>query len=344
MSRRLGRLLAESPQTVADLIADLEKRNGHPSHDVRHMAQIHQQVLKKLADLNLDPADTTAKELYHALLVKFDADSREFDAAYGTSNSSFTDKLELAAKLLKTSGHTPRQWALRPKTARDLMRSHQPKHVMKYLNYRSVESMLKREDLAKVYLLASCLESDSWQKQQNRLVSKLDQTAFELRDTRIAAVDIDIDEPGAIIISDEMAALTICPSDGPTDSTLLSIMLTLIETMEAYSTGELSAKEIFSSDKIIDWWHQADGLLADLDGGQVSLNIHDVAACHSQMSRFEDRLLDKARKSYWAQLVDRYENKEDIEALFDETVINKVRQFKFRAPEPAYEFEYAEDF
>src|SRR4051794_14259749 len=105
---RIAKLLDESEAELSKLLADLENKNGLPSHDARHIATVHQSVRSKLADLNLDPDDSTAAELYHALLVKFEADSQKFDEAYGTAGADFDHKVSTVAKTLKDSGQLPR--------------------------------------------------------------------------------------------------------------------------------------------------------------------------------------------------------------------------------------------
>lgn len=348
MSRRIAKLLGEPEADVLKLLSGLEDKNGLPSHDVRHIAQIHQQVRAKLADLNLDPDDTTAQELYHALVCKFEADSQEFDAAHNISNDDFDSKTAAAAKLLKDSGRLPNLWALKNKAAKELLAVHAPKQVMKYLGYRSAASLLKREDISEIYIAAQQLECASWQKQQARLISKLEPTAFELREANVISLDYDrwSEAPSVddVVVCDEIGSLAVWPSERTGQLPLLSISLLLIESLQQYGAAKLAAKDVFPSDSVMAWWSDMDHLVVDLNGGPVSLNIHDVAGGWLEGSDFANRQLKKGRNNYWQQLIEKYENKDEIEALFDDTVIQRVRQLKFRAPEPAFEYDFAEDF
>ncbi len=345
---RLAKLLDESEAEVSALIMNLEHRNGLPSHDVRHIAEVHQRVRSKLAELNLDPDDTTAQELYQALLIKFEADSRDFDAAFGMADEGFNQKTAAAAKLLRASGRLPRLWALKNKAAKELLAGHAPKQVMKFLGYRSTASLLKRENITELFIAAQLLESDTWQKRQARLVSKLEPTAFELREMEIVELDYakwsGVEAEGNVVVSDETASLALWPSEQTDQAPLLSISLLLIETLQSYGGQKLEAADILPADSIVSWWNDMDHLIADLDGGRVSLNLHDVGGNWLGGSDFENRSLRKARSSYWHRLIEKYDNQDDVEALFDDTVLRKVRQLKFKAPQPAFEYELAEDF
>lgn len=347
MSRRIAKLLDESEAELSKLLADLEKKNGLPSHDARHIADVHQRVRSKLADLNLDPNDTTAPELYHTLLIRFDTDCRKFDEVYGAAAADFDHKAAATAKMLENSGRLPRLWALKNKSAKELLSVHAPKQVMKFLGYRSTASLLKREDISEIFIAAQILESDSWQKQQVRLVSKLQPTAFELREIRLVTLRCDrwaeLDYEDAVIASDDMGAVAIWPSEQAAQAPLLSISLLLIEELRKYDGRQLAAADIFTKDKTLAWWSDMDHLVADLRGGQVSMNLHDVAGDWLGSQAFENRSLQKGRHNYWRQLIDKYEHKGDIEALFDDTVMRKVQQLKFSVPQPAFEYDFAED-
>jgi hypothetical protein len=345
MNRRLSHLMDESEQTIEELLAKLESLNGHPSHDVRHLAECHQQTRRKLVELNLDPDDTTAKELYQALLTRFEADAEQFDNYYQAADKDFNERYSLAVKLVNETLRLPELWALKKTAAKELIRQHPPKHVMKVMGYRSVESLLRRQDIRSVYLAADVLESDSWHKTTNRAISKLDQSAFELR--QLAAVTLEAEwldtaRPAELLIaSDSQAAVAMLPGSLTQDLPLLSIIMLLAECLQAYGA---TFKEVYGINEMVGWWAETDGLITSLEGQVVSLNLHDVSTCWLYGHGFQDRRLESGRQSYWHNLVSRYQNHEKLEEIFDSTVMRRVRQLKLQAPEPAYEFDFAEDF
>lgn len=345
MSRRLAKLLGESEQTIANLISKLEGQNGHPSHDARHIAETHQAVRRKLADLNLDPDDTTAEELYHALRTRFESDAEKLDDFYDAASKTFDERSALAAQLVNKTMRTPELWTLKKSASKDLSRRNTPKHVMKAAGYRSVESMLKREDARTIDLAAQILESDSWHKAQTRLISKLDQAAFELRS--VSAVSLKSDwlesapSQSLLISSDIQGAVAVPPGNLTGDLPLLSIILLLADKIHSYGANLHDICKIYQT---LGWWADVDGLIASLDGHAVSMNLKDVSASWLYGHEFKDRQLDSGRQNYWQNLVARYVNKEQVESVFDQSVMQRVRQLRVKAPEPVFEYDFAEDF
>ncbi len=346
MSQRIARLLDEPETRVAKLVSKMEDNNGYPSHDARFLAETIQKIRSKLADLNLDPDDTTAEELHHALQVKFERDSQLFDEYFGALNLDFGQKVAKAERLLEAYSKEARQWGLKNKFAKDILRSLPPKRLMKHLNYRSAESMLKREDLAEIYLAASRLESNNWLKAHKRLVSKLDQTAFEIRNVKLMNLDAkkweSIAAPaGFMVQNEEIAALGVWPSEAAQKASLLNLVLMLADTLGQYADVRAS-RAAAHLNGIVAWWADMDHLVAELYNEPVSLNLKDCSANCLNGDAFESRSLEHGRKAFWQELVSRYENLPDIDGLFDESVRRKIAGLKLAAPEPAYEF--VEDF
>lgn len=346
MSQRIARLLEESEAAVTKVLQELEEANGLPGHDVRHIADTHQAIREKLTDLGLDPSDTTAEELHHALLVKFENDSRNFDESYGVSNAGFDDRIALAAKLLHHSGHMPQTWALKNSAAKDLLRRLPPKHAMKALRYRSVESLLKRENIAEVILAAQMLESGTWHNRFSSAVSKLDQTAFELREIRLVSLPaskwMDAVDGYEVSASAEEAAVAVWPTENNADQPLLSVILAVTEELESFG-ARFKLDELFEDDNVIAWWSDMDHFVAELEGGNVSLNLRDINQCLQEGVGFTGRSTLRGRREYWHELMQKYQKKAGLQEIFDSSAIQKVRQLKLKAPQPAYEFEFAEE-
>lgn len=345
MSKRIAWILNEPEQPVSKLIDKLEDKNGYPSNDVRLLAETVQKIRTKLADLSLDPDDTTGEELYHALQVKFEQDSRSFDEYFGAGTFDFSQKAAKAVVLLEPYSKDASQWALKNKAAKDVIRQLPPKRLMKHLNYRSVESLLKRKDLAEVYLVSACMESDNWLKAHKRLVSKLDQTAFEIRSVKLVKIDEGVlgnaSSVNPIVQSEEIAALGICPSEKSQKAPLLSLVLMLAEALGQYS--DISASRTAAHlNGVVAWWSDMDHLATEISHEPVSFNLKDCSENHLYGNTYESRSLAHGRTAFWRELVSRYENLPDIDGLFDDAVKQKITGLKFAAPEPAYEF--VEDF
>lgn len=344
MNNRIINLLGETNCSITKVLKELETINGCPSHDVRFYADTHHQVRKKIAQLSLDADDTTGEELYHALLVKFDEDARLFEKRYGNLND-FNARASKAADIILTCTTMPQYWALRNLAARKILKDHPPKQMMKILGYRSVDSMLKRENVAKVFLTAKNTESANWHNILNRTISKLDQTSFELRQLKIVILPqaelTEIYSDSNIVVADELAAVGLWPTDENSKAPLLSMVLTLNETINNLShQNENNLNRLGDS---VRWWADMSHLLTELDGEKVSFNIHDVAESHLRAYSYLNRVIDRSRYHYWQNLLKRYDKHPKIEAVFDNSAFQKVRRLKFKAPEPSYEFEYVED-
>jgi hypothetical protein len=342
MSRKIARLLDESPEKLGQLLKELEEKNGLPSHDARFLAQTVQQVRSKIADLGLDPDDTTGEELYHALQVRFQKNSHLFDVYFDAMDLGFEDRAAMAAQLVSRNFEAAERWALKSPAAKQLLKDLPPKQVMKHLGYRSLDSMLKREKIAELYLAAAYVEADSWHKNHQKLVSKLDQTAFELRIPAIISLDYDkwsaYEGPDNFVaVDDDMAVLAVWPSADTRNASLLSQCLMLMENLQLDERHKLAHK-LSRISGVLDWWADADHLLGELDGEPVSFSLKDAALNSLHGNDYSDRELTHARKGFWQELVSRYEKLPPSEALFDDTVRQKIAKLKFKPPEPVYEF------
>jgi hypothetical protein len=345
MSRKIARLLAEKDHSVTKLINELEQRNGFPSHDARLLADNSQQLRRKIEDLGLDSDDTTAEELYHALLVRFEKNSHLFATQYGAGELSFDARAALAARLAAENLKLPERWALKNAAARKLLHELPPKHLMKHLKYRSVDSMLKREKTAELYLVAAYTEPAIWRKNLSRLVSKLEPTCFELKKIHILTLQSDkwseFDGPkNRIASSDDVAAVALWPSTDIIDASLLVLALLIVDGLDS-PLRHRPAKLLKQASGILEWWADMDYLMAELNGQPLSLNLFDTALNAHWQNEFDSRELQHGRSSFWKELVSRYENLPPAEALFDDAVRQEVAKLKLKTPQPV--FELAED-
>jgi hypothetical protein len=69
--------------------------------------------------------------------------------------------------------------------AKDLLRNHPPRKLMKALSYRSVDSMLKRENVASLFAVVTSVESPRWLNVFWRDLAKVHPSDFETREILI---------------------------------------------------------------------------------------------------------------------------------------------------------------
>src|SRR5689334_10493972 len=134
MTRFLSAALGAAEPTFSQSIQQLEHAAGRPSADIRLTSEIMQHMRRKIAELGLDPDDTTNTVLQRVqqFLAKHDAPKKVF--------------------------------ALKSSVAKRLLKKKVPKNAMKQLGYRSADSMLKHETIGALYAAALIAEPDSWQR------------------------------------------------------------------------------------------------------------------------------------------------------------------------------------
>jgi hypothetical protein len=345
MSRRIAQFVSESERTITHLIKELEAKNGYPSHDARHWAENAQKTRLKMIDLGLDPNDTTPQELYHALIAKFDQDRRRFEQFFDVTQAGFDQMSTTAVKLVLTNLDLPEQWALKSKIAKQALKNNPPKKLIKHLGYRSLDSMLKRENIFELFIATQALESKSWHKDLSKYISSLDQTDYEMRPVKLVALNEEkwstASPPEDLAVYDSrVGATAIWPSRAVKSAPLLTMILILVESF-AQAIDIRPGPELVKMNMVM-WWVDMDHLVAELSGEHVSLNLKDCALNLWQQNDYADRILEHGRKSFWQELISRYQNRPAEEEPFDDSVRDRIANLKLAVPEPAAQF--AEEF
>jgi hypothetical protein len=178
MSKVLAELLSVPEVLAEQAVAKLEHLSGWQGTDVRLLAEANNKLRAKTKELGLDPDDTTDAELYHALRVKLAQDEKDLNL----SSKEIIQKITQTQKSLKV-------YALKRSMAKDLLRIHPPKQLMKKLNYRSVDSMLKRENIVSLYAALPLVESTRWQNAFWKDLTKANPSDFESQQIEIVQID-----------------------------------------------------------------------------------------------------------------------------------------------------------
>lgn len=192
MSSLLSDLLAAKEPLFTRALEQLELASGKQGVDAKLAGEIHQKAAHAMRELGLDPTDTTGPELYHALIAKVKEHDEHLAKQIGGSyNQSVTELLPLmkrAADRVKT----PRScWVLKKSVAKEFLRKTPPKSIMKLLGYRSVDSMLKRENLAEIYGALRFAESSDWLNAFNENYKHIKPSDFETRQIEIVVMPHD---------------------------------------------------------------------------------------------------------------------------------------------------------
>lgn len=192
MSRLLSELLGATEPMFSIALKQLEKASGNPSADVRLTAEIIGKVHLKTRELGLDPRDTTGAELYHALLNLIKKhDEFLVKRIGGTDPRDVQDLIPRMKKAIEEIDIPKKAWVLKHSVAKRLLQKMPPKNVMKHLGYRSIDSMLKRENLPEIYGSLRFAESAEWLNKFLGTYKKLTPSDFESREIEFIQLDAE---------------------------------------------------------------------------------------------------------------------------------------------------------
>ncbi|MBI1856948.1 hypothetical protein HY003_02170 [Candidatus Saccharibacteria bacterium] len=183
MSKHLSELLGATEPMFTIALKQLEQASGNFSVDVRLTAEIIGKVHLKTRELGLDPKDTTGKELYQALLNLVEKhDEFLVKRIGGTNPRDVQDLIPRMKKAIEELDVPKKAWVIKHSVAKQLLKNMPPRTVMRHLGYRSVDSMLKRENLAEIYGSLRFAESPEWLNKFIQTYKKLKPSDFETRE------------------------------------------------------------------------------------------------------------------------------------------------------------------
>lgn len=191
MSRILSELLGVDRSLFAADIARLETASAGASADIQLTSEILVKVRQKTRELGLDPKDSTGREIYHALLNLTHLHDSFLVKKIGGQDSD--DVIDLLPRLRRTAlelSPVKTAWVMKHSVAKKMLKTMPPRRVMKYLGYKSVDSILKREPVAELFAAIQLLENDAWRQKFMQKYQTLTQMDFESRPIEIIPLDI----------------------------------------------------------------------------------------------------------------------------------------------------------
>lgn len=238
MTRILSDILGADEHRLRLGIHNLERASGGGSADVRLTADMLQASKRKLLELGLDPHDTTGPELYAALKQRLQSDDVRLSAALREAADS-DDIVASVAYALRAADIPRSSFALKASALKAIFKKQPPKHVMKQLGYRSLDSMLKHESVAALLAVAWLLEAPTWQKSLRDHYKRLQATEFEVRDITISTPNTERwgkladslvqDQKHNVIALKELGAVVLLPlpANAPESTTTATLILAL---------------------------------------------------------------------------------------------------------------------
>ncbi len=189
MTKLLSLLLDSKEPQFHQTLSKLEAASGHPSHDIRLSESINLISRNKMLELGLDPSDTTGEELYHALQAKLKSDDnmlvkrlREISAYRINAAANLSEGIATA---IEDSLKNNRIYAIKASVIKKAIVKFPPKKVMKALNYRSLDSMLKHVQLTLLIPVAREIEGSGWLQKYYTFLKTLKPSDFEERSVSV---------------------------------------------------------------------------------------------------------------------------------------------------------------
>ena len=186
MSWVLSELLEAPEPLFSQTVHELELASGSRGIDVKLSTELDQNYQLKARELGLDQHDTHGQELYHALQALTEKHDLFLARSLGIK-----DPHNVAETLTKIKAKVDKLdipmtcWAIKHSVAKKLLKQTPPKKVMKLLGYRSVDSMLKRENIDELFGSLRFVESDQWLIRFVKTYKKLQPQDFETRKIKI---------------------------------------------------------------------------------------------------------------------------------------------------------------
>lgn len=192
MAQFLRDLLDAEEPLFSLALQQLETASGQQGVDARLIGEIIEKTAQSQRQLGLDPADTTGREYYQALIGRITADDKRVAAMIGGTDIYHVRHMVPLIVKAALSVKTDRTcWALKRSVAKDLLRQMPPKQLMRHLNYRSVDSMLKQEPIDELYTALRFSEGGDWLNQYNELFKSVKPSDFESRPISLTVMDHD---------------------------------------------------------------------------------------------------------------------------------------------------------
>lgn len=187
----LGELLLANEPLLTASLAELEQRSGHTAADVQLVAELATKSVAAITGLGLK-TDATAQEVFDAQMKLIAQDNIRLAKLVGSDDDQ--DLAKLTPRLVATvqKADIPRDcYALKESSARKMLLASPPRAIMQRLGYESIETMLRHEDLAELFVALRFAETPDWLNKFNAGYHELTPNDFEQRDIKIVVFNAE---------------------------------------------------------------------------------------------------------------------------------------------------------
>ena len=245
MSNLLARALGLPDTSLNRFTEQLEDASGYPSEDARLTSDLIAANCLKISQLGLDSSDTTAPELYQALLATYQQASQALARSIGQSDDdSLVDNYQRINTVLARQAGQP-VWMLKRAELKKLLAKTPPRRLMKHLKYRTAQSLLKREDVRLLFLVGQRVESLRWRKQVSKAIANLPPTGFEKLPAQAVVLPVELwsgldTKRPLVVCQPEVGTVAVWPNALAKKITTLGVVtlaLTALDTLSSWSTA-----------------------------------------------------------------------------------------------------------
>lgn len=188
----IARFLQAKEPLFDHALHQLEERTGRHNVDVKLAAEIVETVADRTRQLGLDPADTTGRELYAALLAQVHKhDAHLAKAIGGTDPEDMTEMIPLIVAAAESARLPKQAWVLREDKARAMLLAHPPLEVMKLLGHHLVSDLLDKEDIYELMVSLRFAQDAAWLNDFDATYRSLVPGDFERRAIKIVVMRHD---------------------------------------------------------------------------------------------------------------------------------------------------------
>lgn len=192
MAKVLRDLLDAEEPIFSLSLRQLEKHSGQHGTDAHLIGEITEKMHRGVEAIGLDKKDSTDQELYSAMMARIAKDNERMTKLIGgTDPDDVVVNVPLMVQAVENMELNRSCWVLKRAVAKRLLASMPPKTLMKKLGYRSVESMLKHENIDEVYTAIRFSEGPDWLNEFDEVFKTVKPSDFETREITIVIMDHD---------------------------------------------------------------------------------------------------------------------------------------------------------
>lgn len=188
----LSRLLQAKQPLFDRTITQLEAQTHNRSTDAELIAEILEKAHDRMRQLKLDPADTTGKELYRALINQVkDQGNKLAKSIGGKDPNSLEEMIPLLTEEARKADIPRDCWVIKEDVAKQMLLDKPPRQILKRLGYKSAKEMLKNEDIGEIFGAIRFGEDADWLNSFNEQYESLTYQDLEEREIRIINLDYE---------------------------------------------------------------------------------------------------------------------------------------------------------